>query len=456
MAVLRFVDGISASPTAALDLNDLSIWTMEKGTSFPPPPLKRTLTSSLLRDGETPGSDAYGNREITLVLGLRGVTADAAATQLQKLQRELDRQTNLLQYTPLNTTQTVFFRTFRSAPESIQWDPARRVVQVTILAEPFALGVREDISPFTVTNATTGLKIDLTGIKGDVETPLYMEYEEAASGLNRSAYAIGIRPGAAPYPTYMVATNTQTVLADTSMVADAGASQGTKSRTTFTTTPGNADRLSGYFPSSTASAANWGAYRVWARAQLTVGTDTVLMGARIMGTSGPSQVKLKNMSGWQMVDLGVFDNTFGLPTVGGYHNASFTMDQAPQWSVDAYRSAGSGSLDIDHFVLVPADYRYATWTSFGTVSVATRKGIVDGPSDAVYVGSALTAGSLFRTTYTTSISGALPMVPPGDSRMVVVEAKKGSAVPQPHLLTDSSVWTIRYWPRYLLVRPVAT
>src|SRR5688500_18882199 len=108
-----FVDSIAESPTTRLDLNDGTVWRLQDGTELTPPPLRRSVTQSLLADGATYPAAAYDNRTIRLELLLQAADADAAATQLQALARELERPENFLRWAP-HTTEPVFFKTFRS------------------------------------------------------------------------------------------------------------------------------------------------------------------------------------------------------------------------------------------------------------------------------------------------------------------------------------------------------
>jgi hypothetical protein len=56
--------------------------------------------------------------------------------------RELDRPSNFLRY-QAGTSAPVFFRTYRSGPDAIDFNPITREVTVTLLAEPFALGLEQ-------------------------------------------------------------------------------------------------------------------------------------------------------------------------------------------------------------------------------------------------------------------------------------------------------------------------
>lgn len=145
---LQFVDTISASPTVRLDLMGAG-WTVLTSTKFGMPELRRAVTSTLLTDGETYPSAAYSNRTITLVVRIGGDTDDDIAALLQSLMRELDRPSNLLLYRP-DTTEPVFFRTFRTGPDQVFWDPFTKELTAQIPAEPFGYGLREDLPQVTV------------------------------------------------------------------------------------------------------------------------------------------------------------------------------------------------------------------------------------------------------------------------------------------------------------------
>jgi hypothetical protein len=463
-AVLRFVDSIQASPTVRLDLNSSTAWKAQfEGTRFGVPPMKRSVTSSLLRDGEWVGASTYGNRELELVLELRSATDDAASTQLQLLQRELDRPTNLLQYTPDGVTNTVFFRTFRTSPESVRFDWTRKQATVIILAEPFALGLREDLSPITVNNnpaaGSNGLFADLTGIKGDFATPLFIEYADGGGGLTRSGFAVGVRTGASPYPNRFYQAESMNQHTDTTTGADAAMSGGSRSRCTFATQTALTHRLSGGVPSLTvpAGAENWGVYRVFARVAQTVAGDVINMAVKIDGGDYNKPIQIKSQTQAQLVDLGVVDATAGLTTTGGFAVAEYRIEAQNALMIAAQRVSGSGSLDIDYLVFVPADECFGAWTAFGDAALAGYLAVIDGPNDAAYIATTLSGGAPGRVRGAgVAITGRLPVVRPGDNRLVIVESTKGGTAPTTNSLTTSISMTIRYWPRYLLVRPVGT
>lgn len=463
MAVLRFVDSIQASPTVRLNLNDITTWAMGAETTFGIPPIRRTVSSSMLRDGDHVAASSYGNRELNLTLELGSGVADTAATQLQLLQRELDRERNILQYTAGGLSNTVFFRTFRTSPDNVRWDITRKQVKVTILAEPFALGLREDIAAITVRNdptLTNGLFADLTGVKGDVETPLFIEYADGAAGLQRSGFAVGVRWGSSPYPNrFHQAESMGLAVPDTTVVADAAMSGGSKTRTTFTSSATHTPRLASNFPALTdpAGAENWGVYRVFARVAQTVATDVITMSVRSVGIDNRSVI-LQSQTQPQLVDLGTLDSTCGLSTVGGYAAAEYRIEDQAGLFLSAGRTSGTGSLDIDYLAFVPADECFGSWAAFTDVNATTDLGVIDGPNSSTYVATVITGATPGRSaTRTSAITGRLPRVVPGNNRLVMVETTKGQAAPTSNLLTTSISMTCRYWPRYVSVaRPATT
>lgn len=152
--LVRFVDSIATSPTVRLDINDEASWFV-RSFSAPPPRLRRSVAQNAMRDGISVGASQYDARTLTIELELVKSTQDASATEVQKLFRELDRASNYLMYQPNNLTKPVFFRLYRSDTsqlEDVIAQAAMRRFTIELLAEPFALGLRETLGPFTVSN----------------------------------------------------------------------------------------------------------------------------------------------------------------------------------------------------------------------------------------------------------------------------------------------------------------
>ncbi|MCX4474781.1 hypothetical protein OOK41_31470 [Micromonospora sp. NBC_01655] len=132
----------------------------------------------------------------------------------------------MLRWQP-GTTAPVFFRTLRSPINRITevaGSTMLRLVDVDILAEPFAYGLRETLAPVTVPNnpaSPGGCYLDIAGVRGDVETPLYLRLggDVMGSVYDYRTVAMGIRRRGTPSQMPMVlqaeamTTGTATALA---------------------------------------------------------------------------------------------------------------------------------------------------------------------------------------------------------------------------------------------------
>lgn len=201
---LQIVDKISATPTVRLDLNSSPWRFLVEGHDFSPPPLRRAIAQTMMRSGATVGASAYDLRVLRFQLELDAADADSAATQVQNLARELNRADTLersgastyLKWQP-GTTAPVFFRVFPSDMGTVRELAPRdqtRFFELQILAEPFAYGLQEDAGTFTVANdpaaVSNPMYFDLTGLKGDVDTPLILEID--GSGLADSLLPVSV------------------------------------------------------------------------------------------------------------------------------------------------------------------------------------------------------------------------------------------------------------------------
>ena len=464
---LAFVGSISDTAAIRLNLDDGKIWGASAESEFPPPPLKRSVVGTLLADGEQIPASAYGNRELKLVLRLLLTDSDDAATQIQLLMRELNRPQNILRLRVLGSAKPVFFRTFRAGPDSLEWmsEEISKVVTCAIPAEPFALGTRETFGPTVVNNnpaSGNGCFLNLTGIKGDVDTPILMTYDAVASVMSSfytGALAVGLWSGAAPYPAVFRQAESLTLGTDTTSGADATMSGGSRARITFATNT-MLDRITGAFPTATtpAPAENRGTYRVLARVQSTVADAVYDMTLNPTATTVTQHTVTTTAS---IIDLGLFSTSTAFPVSPGFDSTPMTMTTLSSLVFRARRISGSGSLDVDYFLLIPADERYGTWApSFaGSASAVV---VVDSYHQVVYpvinpVGAApeMSSGSPIPPAFT----GVFPYVPAGDSRLVILQtvvAGENAGVGIANAITATMNVTVYYWPRYMNVRPALT
>lgn len=469
---LAFVDSIASSPTTRLNLNDGTMLnTLVDGTEFGMPELDRAIASTLLTDGAVVPASAYGNRLISLVIEFVETDLDTVATRLQSLARELDRTTNILRY-KAGTTAPVFFRTFRSSVGNMMWDAVTRRAYVTILAEPFALGLREDISSVVINNdpaaGSNGLYADFTAIKGDVEAPAKVVF----SGLNGGVFAdviLGTRRRGTPSSMPMIfQAESLTAGTDTSVPGTDATMSGSSNnyqRTTFATVADMTLRLSMSTNFPAASGVDMrGTYRLYAVARLAA-SATFAIQWEVGAASSPQAVTsdvftfvMPAASHRSVLDLGQITFPLGAdPVTDGYSGVEKSITGGSLY-VNAARTAGTGNLDWDYFVLVPDDpARGDDWFSFSLFNLATSKDVVaDGPRDVVYPQD--TSASTIPIWYAIPSSGRIPLLTPNQlNRWVMLRPDRaGTDVNYGDVKTRTTTITVSYWPRYVFVRPVSS
>jgi hypothetical protein len=151
----KFVDQPVSSPTVLLDMNNGTTARIQ-GLQMPAPPLKRSIATNAMTDGGIVSSAAYDLRELKFTAFLNGPDLTSKIAQLDALKRELSKPSNLLMFAPPGGSNPVFFQTVRSDDYLPDYQGAARAewyIQCTVLAQPFAIGIRHDItSGLVVTN----------------------------------------------------------------------------------------------------------------------------------------------------------------------------------------------------------------------------------------------------------------------------------------------------------------
>lgn len=457
----QFVDSIAATPGVRLDLSGPG-WTVRPATSFGVPELRRVAVSTMLVDGDQYPAAAYGNRTLTLVVRVDGVSDDAIAAQKQQLYRELDRTSNILRYAP-GTSVPVFFRTFRAGPNDVTWNPFTKEVTASVPAEPFALGLKETLSTVTVAanpTLTNGLYFDVSGVKGDVETPLFLQLSSTSAAGDPWQPVIAVRRRGTPSAMPMVLqAETGTRATDTTIIGTADPDMAVPyTRSDFSGLAGTAmgPRLTWSVWPSSPSVDNRGRYVVLARVRKSVANDPV----QVQLTYAPSgslpaytndAVTLRNITTPQYVDLGEVQLPIGYdPVTDGYSGVEVPV--AGVWlSLMAARTSGTAVLDVDFLLWTPADDRrlITTWRDLGS-SGASGYVIDSSRSQCYAVGS---SGQIQPGTVT--IEGSPPLVSPGVTNRIVMVRHTGQ-VGTGDVLSGTSGVTPYYWPRYLYVRGVST
>lgn len=456
--VVKFVDSIASSPTTRLDVNDGAQWTV-RDFSAPPPRLRRSAVSNAMTDGAYVSSSTYDARTLFLEIDLITTTQDTGATELQKLARELDRSTNFLMYQPNALTKPVFFKTWRSDFSDVvdvRVVGAYRRVSIELLAEPFALGLRETVSVGTVNNdpaaGSNGCYFDVSSPKGDVAAPLVLAADPGVY-YNRLYCARRTTGTPTDLPAMIQA---ESMSAGTETVnpgggpdaAMSGAGTNNYMRTTFAGAV-TYDRLS-YTPGTTALRnALTGTFRILAVVRRTsaTGTITVWCGSGSgAGTTQSSPVTLPATTSRVLVDLGII--TRSRPRDG--------MLNADTFYLLAQQTVAGSNLDWDYVTFLPADE--SVTIAERTSGAAFSFWILDGESDSVYGSSAadVFAGTAVLPIAIFSTLGAIPQVVPGVTNRFFLTSSGNAPGNYQIDKADTFAVTAYYLPRYLYVRPSAT
>jgi hypothetical protein len=454
----KFVDQPIASPTVLLDMNNGTTARIQD-LQMPAPPLRRSIASNAMSDGGIVSSAAYDLRELKFTAFLNGPTLTDKIAQLDALKRELAKPSNLLMFMPPGGSNPVFFHTVRSDDYLPDYQGAARAewyIQCTILAQPFAIGIRRDLSQVTVTNdpaaGTNRTLWDMTGIVGDSPTPAFVRLQ----GLGAGGTAIlGQRSVNNPTAvTLFGQSESATLGTDTTTWSNAIMSGGAGTATSFTTAT-MATRLTFTLPTASSPEALRGRYRVFLRVH--TGGTTADFVVRFLqnpaagqdGINGP-QVSYHANTIWQYLDLGVIDfPAFATPAAVGYSGLTPALASA-SLAIQASRANGADNLDTDYIYLMPADERVCVVRQTAAVGYV----VIDGPNDSTY---GMAAGSLpFSGTLASRVvdnagglvsrMGGAPVLMPGVTNRWYLLVDKAD-------VTTTKTVDVSYWPRW---REVAT
>lgn len=466
---LAFTDSIAAAPTTRLSLmGSPSGWqTLAEGTDFGTPSLKRAFAGSLLTDGQVVPASAYDNRTLAIQLEApSALSADAAASLFQSLARELNRPNNFLRYRA-GTTEPVFFRTFRGGLDAVDWDPLLKRATVRLLAEPFAYGVKESLAQVTVTNnpaaVSNGCYLDITGIKGDVETPAQVLLKGLDGGATFIAdLIIGTRRRGTPSSgVYLIQCESMTLGTDTTLPGNDAVMSGAGSnyaRSTFATASMQFRLTMNPFPAASGTDLR-GNYRMYVMLRgdnaSTFQLCWSLEAAASLYTSDTITLTPLSSTRRILIDLGRVPVPFGAdPGFDGYSGVEKSITGSIL-RLQAARTAGAGNLDWDYVALVPDDpERGDDW--FSARLTLTTDAVMDGPNDMVYPQNV--GATTMPSAPVISRSGRTPMLSPGvNQRWIFLRPDRagdpGSFGDRIGATVDV---TVSYWPRYLSVRPLGT
>jgi hypothetical protein len=459
-SVIQFVDSIAASPTVRLDLNSVSsnLMVSAGGIDLSPPPFREAVASTLLQDGDQVAAGAFGNRTVKLPLKLvYAASTDAAATAIQNLARELNRPRNILKVQLDGATSPVFFRTYR-APNFVLSMlglllTANTEITLEIPAEYAAYGLLE--TPVSAVSVSTdpaagsnGCFVDVTGVKGDVESPALISFPGSAVGIGvQTLTAVRRRGTPANTPFFLQAeamtqgTNT-TVQANDANFSGSGNNY---SRCTFTTASDQI-RLS-TTTLGTSGVDLRGRYRVFLRYRKNTSGD----GVNIRLLWGDSLSMVENdiyatpaSTSFRAADLGEISLPFGFDPIYAGDGTELSVSNAVNIEVRAERTSGTGTVDFDVLVFVPADDRLAIteWAN------ALETHVLDARDTSVYVRD---GSNRVVSSAAPHIPGGYPLLSPNQTNRIFL--LRSIAV---WTLTTMSSVSVSYYPRYLTVRPAST
>lgn len=459
---IGFVDSVSL--TAAPRLLFTGVWRVLKaGTDMSPPPFRRSWNSTLLTDGATVPASAYDNRVLRIHLQLDAADPATTATQLQLLHRELDRPTNILRWQPEAGLPPVFFRTYRAPDYEPDIDHGINLVDATLVipAEPFAFGVREDVPTATVSNdpintGSNGKFFDITGVKGDVETPLQIRMTGSDATGRQTLFAVRRRgtPSAMPMvlqcEAMTLGTNATTVANGTDY---SGAGSNTVEVSFGTATLAN--RLSTSAFPATGSVDARGTYRVFARTLAVfvgVGANMTLQlrhGVRQIANSSVAVDRNSALTQTRMVDLGLVQIPEGYNPASNGPDAVAPSATGVQLNVYAARTNGT-EMVLDYLMFVPADDSVCI-VNWGSSTPTTF--VLDGTNRMVY---GLDSSARIADILTAYFTGDPPSVSPGVTNRIVVIRDVIPSTGNADAPATTYPINCSYWPRYLSVRPVST
>lgn len=468
-SVIKFVESIASSPVVRLDINNpaTGISVATEGIDLSPSEYRRTTVSTMLADGDIIPAASYGNRVLKIPLKVIHGISDSVAALLQSLARELARPNNILMVQLHGATSPVFFRTFATPTYTLNMLglllTGHTQVDLEIVAEPFAYGLQETITSPTITEdpaAANGMFWDITGVKGDVETPLNLvlptgNLYDAEDPI--SVFAMRRRGAPANTPFVLQCEVGTTMGTDTSVLgSDATMSNSSYARTTFATNSSMVRRV--YidpFPTA-ASVDNRGQYRVFAciRRSSSSGNINVTLGY----TSGTAGILVQNAAvatafdtARHHIDLGLIQFPTGAdPVTYGYSGVQVPV-RGRYLELRAERTSGSSNVDFDYLLFVPADDTMAL-VDWGDAVLTTNEFVVDSVHELVYTQN-VSLDQVYGSKPTKVHGGFLSVTPGQTNRLFFIRrTARGATVTK----TETTVLEGQYWPRYLFVRPATS
>lgn len=307
-----------------------------------------------------------------------------------------------------------------------------------------------------IVNEQAGMYADLTGIKGDLEAPAIIKTSTTnivSSNDNNSLFAVRRRgtPSGTPFP--LQAENMTAGTNTTAQINDFAMSGGGYMRCTFGTATMQT-RLSHTHSGTGPSVDMRGLYAVYARVRKSVSGDDIDVRLRWGGTATTvitnDTATLSSGTTINDVYLGLVSMPPGPdPVTDGLSGTELTVSGI-YVELQAERVSGSGNLDIDYLLFVPADDRQCL-VKWGTASGADFY-TVDGTTEMVY--QTTSAGAMLGANIPQVEGGFVNLSPNRTNRLYFLrQIKQGAAT---DTIGSTNNLIISYFPRYLHIRPAST
>jgi hypothetical protein len=483
--ILRFVNSIAASPTIDLDLHNENPFTVDADDFSIGAP---TLTADPLSIGVK-----WGYRTLTLSPKVWGSNTVALAAY-QALAKQVT-QDNLLMLQWDGDSPPVFFKTYKTQPGELDMSnvfTAEGVsfykLTVTLTADHAAYGLPET-NTFTISNdpASGANKCFYqwpVPVKGDLPTPLYLEAATSdVRGQNRLLASQALL-GATQTGPVVVQANTLTH--NVAGIVGTGAPVGTLVDNTGDTamSGGNYTRYTSSISDGPGTALLYGSnllaplvgdYRIFMRGRASHVSDGWSFNiVQLSGTSvsyatyaGVTAVCNGPTVGPHWFDMqSIFRFPYGAPPVDpiGVFDTAYTSPGLSFAIVLQGRGASAHTFDIDCLLFIPVGLDQAVETRYSTTAfdksgqLTTAKVAWNGASDTRYL---IDGSGNYSPSIAPKAEGGLPTLVPGMDNSIHYLQHVGTGYNDPRtgvttgtndVLTNSTVLTWKYWPRYAWLR----
>lgn len=410
----------------------------------------------LTPDGVTAAARAVSEQ----VTAVAGNTYRASAWVRCAVTRSIDINLNwftsgavFISSNTLSTTVTANTWTFIDYSFAAPATAGRVAMQVSMTGTPPAGNTLHiDVARLRLAGGGSASYFDVSAVKGDVATPLILSIP-ALQPPAGGQWAFGTRRRGTPsnFVAYVQA-EAAALQTDTAVLFDATLSGGSGARVSFATSAALATRLIGELGPAGLSDFR-GRYRVYARLRKNTAADVVtarlLWGSGSNNLTGSTVTASASSSNLQIIDLGLFTNPYGAdPIYDGYSRTELGL-RSLFWTLQLGRTSGSGSVDVDYLMFMPADDQFSL-ISWGS-GIPSGNFVWDGTQQMIYLN---VSGAVSPKSPASIIGSGSLMVSPGATNRIYVVPEVTPTVA--FIITDSQVITPAYYPRYLNVRPPTT